>query len=456
MTHAIHLIISNRVAGEALARSQEALGHNVARLVANEAADAVLVDDKLSLRALTKGAVSGQDVAYCFITRDGRVLASSLPGTTPYALIDARRSSDTSSFVIASGRARYLDVAEPILNGSAGTVRVGVDLSVVEATRHRVSLLLGILAVGVIAVGVIAAFVVGRSIAHPIRVLLDAADRFDPAGEAHAVESSSSDEVGELAERFNRMMVRLKVAYEEQVRAREKQGQTERMAALGTLVAGVAHEVNNPVAGMKTCLRRLQREDLVAESKRGEYLELIEEGLERIEDVMRHLLDFARPRPLRLEAIMVSDLIREGSSLLRPILARRRIELREDASDARVIADCKQTAQALLNLLLNAAYVTPEAGEIRIRVRQRPGLCGIAVEDDGPGVPPDIRDRILDPFFTTKPEGEGTGLGLSVIKSIVDAHGGELTLEFPAAGTVATMWLRAASGAAAQQATTPA
>ena len=73
-------------------------------------------------------------------------------------------------------------------------------------------------------------------------------------------------------------------------------------------------------------------------------------------------------------------------------------------------------------------------------VRRRPGVCGVAVEDDGPGIPPEIRQRVLDPFFSTKPE--GTGLGLSVTRSIVEAHGGDLSLEFPERGTVATAWLR--------------
>jgi two-component system, NtrC family, sensor kinase len=82
---------------------------------------------------------------------------------------------------------------------------------------------------------------------------------------------------------------------------------------------------------------------------------------------------------------------------------------------------------------------------VRIRLRQRPGGLGLAVEDSGPGIPPHIRPRILDPFFSTKPEGEGTGLGLSVTRTIMDAHGGELAFEFPAGGgTVATLWLRTA------------
>lgn len=99
----------------------------------------------------------------------------------------------------------------------------------------------------------------------------------------------------------------------------------------------------------------------------------------------------------------------------------------------------------MLNLLINAAYVTPSGGQIRLCARERAEHLGLAVEDDGPGIPEDLRARIAEPFFSTKPAGEGTGLGLSITRSIAEAHGGELTFEFPErGGTVATLWLRRA------------
>ena len=143
----------------------------------------------------------------------------------------------------------------------------------------------------------------------------------------------------------------------------------------------------------------------------------------------------------------LDGLAREGAALLQPLLHKRRIALHQvcDGDGAAcALADRKQVGQALMNLLLNAIYVTPDGGEIRLRTRGRPGQCGLAVEDDGPGIPPAIRHRIVDPFFSTKPEGEGTGLGLSVTRTIAEAHGGELSFEFPERGTVATIWLREA------------
>lgn len=125
------------------------------------------------------------------------------------------------------------------------------------------------------------------------------------------------------------------------------------------------------------------------------------------------------------------------------------LELDDGVDDVHVMADRIQVGQALLNLVLNGLFVTPKNGQLRVRLRRRLGWCGIAVEDDGPGIPAELRDRVLDPFFSTKPEGEGTGLGLTVTRSIVDAHGGELTFEFPpSGGTVVTVWLRQAGAVA--------
>jgi two-component system NtrC family sensor kinase len=441
-THAVHLLVTSHVAGEALRHEQERLGRSVARLVAREATEAVLVDDLVALHELVRSSVAGHGVAYCAIVRDQRVLATTLPARTAARFVRARGPRDHAPVVLVSGDRRLLDLAEPILQGRAGWVRVGVDMGVIGATTREVGVTLGLLAISLTLIGLVAAFVVGRAIARPVVDLVQAAERFDPSRDPPLVTPRGGDEIRELTERFNRMMVRLRAAYFEQERARQKQAGTERMAALGSLVAGVAHEVNNPLAGMKNCLRRLQRSTEPRSPKQQEYLELMEEGLERIEDVMRGLLDFARPRTLELREVAVRDVVREGTSLLRPVLARRQIALQTDDCDLRVVADRKHAGQALLNLLLNASHVTPDGGEIRLKIRQRPGLCGIAVEDDGPGIPQDLRERVLDPFFSTKPEGAGTGLGLPVTKSILDAHGGELTFEFPGRGTVATVWLR--------------
>jgi len=451
LTHAAHLVFANRISSRALAREQDALGRNIARQIARQATEPLLVDDVVSLNDLVTGAAAGEGVAYCFVIRDGRVVATSFQDGTPPALASLARPRD-GPIVVVDGGSRYLDIREPILGGAVGEVRLGMDMAILAATRHELATLLGLLAVAVIAVGLVAALVVGRGIARPLGDLLSAADGFDPAADPAPVRPRGGLEIAMLAERFNQMMRRLRSAHVEKEDARRKAVATERMAALGTLVAGVAHEVNNPLAGVKTCLRRLRHEQIPPETA-DEYLELMEEGVERVEHVMGRLLGFARPRPPRLEHVKLSELSREGTSLVQPLLHKRRISVREIAEgppETRVLADRREVGQALLNLLLNAVYVTPEGGEIRIRLRRRPGRCGISVEDDGPGIPVEIRQRVTDPFFSTKPEGEGTGLGLSVTRTIAEAHGGDLGFEFPERGTMVTLWLREAGADAAE------
>ncbi|MBI4954549.1 MAG: HAMP domain-containing histidine kinase [Myxococcales bacterium] len=451
--HAVHLVIGTRISSRALATEQELLGRSVARLLAREATEAVLVEDPIALWELTAGAVATDGVTYCFVVQAGRVLAASYGSVPqPAGVVEARKRADgVGPLVLVHAGNRYLDLAEPILDGQGGMLRIGLDMSVAQTARDRTALWLGLTALGMVAAGLVAAFWMGRRIARPVGRLLAAADRFDPSVTHVAVEVGSRDEIGELAARFNQMMKRLRTAQLEELRARQQQATTERLAALGVVVAGLAHEVNNPLAGLKNCLHRLERDDLPPE-KRSEYRDLAREALARIERVMRDLLDFGRPRPLELAPATAQALLEEGTALVRPMLRARRIALTmpegsDDGAPAPVHVDRGQIVQALLNLLLNAAYVTKDGGEIRVRRRDRDAWVGLAVEDDGPGIPEVLRARVLEPFFSTKAAGEGTGLGLSVTKSILDSHGGELELESSPAGTTVTLWLRRSDAA---------
>jgi two-component system NtrC family sensor kinase len=445
--HAVHLAVGNRVAIRALERDQAQLGGGVARLVAGEAADPVLVHDNVTLSEIIARAAAIPGVSYCFIVRDGAVLASSFPGGTPAVLVEARPRGATGPLVVVDedSRGRFLDLQEPILGGAAGHVRLGIDMALLQTTRREIALPLGLVALLVALAGVIAAVLVGRGVVRPIDELVAAADHFDLTSDPSPVSPRGGPELERLAERFNGMMTRLRAAFEEQERAKQKALTTERLAALGSLVAGVSHEVNNPLAGLKNCVHALRLGD-TDEKTRAEYLDLMDEALDRIGDVVRRLLEFGRPRPLEPARIEPRRLADDASRLVGSVLRRRNIEL-ASASDPGldgvcVNADPRQMGQALLNLVLNAAYVTPDGGRITLRLRRARGRAGIAVIDSGPGIPEGIRDRILDPFFSTKPEGEGTGLGLSVTRAIVDSHRGELEFECPAqGGTVATIWL---------------
>ncbi|MCL4810942.1 MAG: HAMP domain-containing protein [Vicinamibacteraceae bacterium] len=274
-----------------------------------------------------------------------------------------------------------------------------------------------------------------------IRPILRLNETMKEAGEgnlASRVWTSPGDEVGELGAAFNRMMDQLEEAG---LRERVQQAQlahTEKMAAVGALAAGVAHEVNNPLAGILNCIENMQAEPDNREM-RERYLVLIHDGLRRIERTVVNLLDFSRRRELRLEPTSVNNCIRHVVELVDYQLRKQRVtlELDLDQDEPAIQGDRFQLEQLFLNLTLNALQAMPQGGTLTTRTRRIDGVVTATVEDTGVGVPAAIRDRIFDPFFTTRAVGEGTGLGLSVSDRIVTAHGGRIEVEStPGSGSV--------------------
>jgi signal transduction histidine kinase len=238
------------------------------------------------------------------------------------------------------------------------------------------------------------------------------------------------DEVAELADVFNLMMDELESSREREELQRAQLAHTEKMAAVGTLAAGVAHEVNNPLAGVLASIENL-RDNPEDEEMRDRYLGLIADGLRRIERTVANLLNFARPREIKLEPTSINHNMKHVVELVEYQLRAGGVEIEMDfdSSPAVVEADHFQMEQLFLNLYLNALDAMPDGGTLQLRTRVRGGKVIAEVRDTGTGIPPEIRDRIFDPFFTTKEIGEGTGLGLAVTGSIMAAHSGTIEVE---------------------------
>ena len=202
------------------------------------------------------------------------------------------------------------------------------------------------------------------------------------------------------------------------------------MAAIGSLATGVAHEVNNPLAGILTCLEMVRANPNDA-NMRQRYLDLVEDGIKRIGRTVTSLLDFSRPRPMELEPTPVNDRLRHVVELVDYQLRSARVaaELELDPADPVVVADRFQIEQVLLNLVLNAIQAMRSGGTLTLRSRVAGEQVELEVADTGEGISEENRKRIFDPFFTTRSIGQGTGLGLSVTDSIVTAHGGRIEVE---------------------------
>jgi len=210
--------------------------------------------------------------------------------------------------------------------------------------------------------------------------------------------------------------------------------QAEKMAALGTTISGVAHELNNPLATILTWAERLSQRDLDAQSRKG--IETILGEADRAARIVRNLLTFARKRHTTRTMVDINQVVRETLALRAYEQRVTNIRLLDALASGipHVFADPHQIQQVLLNLVINAEQAMLGAngrGTLVVRTWQDEAGESVILEvnDDGPGVADDVKKKIFDPFFTTKDVGKGTGLGLTVAYAIVEEHGGRLWLE---------------------------
>jgi signal transduction histidine kinase len=244
------------------------------------------------------------------------------------------------------------------------------------------------------------------------------------------------DEIGRLGEAFRTMTADLKRSQADLIRA-------GKLAAIGGLASGVAHEINNPLNTIGVCCQSLKAQ-AVAPSLRAvpefadfpEYLGAIEEEILRCKKITTGLLDFARRREPCREAVALNEVIRGAVVLasLRPGLPEPAVELALDPALPPVSGDRDQLHQVFVNLLINALDHNRPGGRIRVASALRDGRVWAAVTDGGPGIAPENLARVFEPFFTTKKPGQGTGLGLAICRKIVESHGGSIAAGAAAGG----------------------
>jgi signal transduction histidine kinase len=236
----------------------------------------------------------------------------------------------------------------------------------------------------------------------------------------------------------------------------------EKLATVGQIAAGVAHEINNPLTSIQVCAEAVFRKaTLAVEGRVPNVIEpvdiarlgKIQEGAERIRKFSRDLTAYARPSSRETEEASLNEVVDHALSFCEPVLfdAKAKLvqELEPELPPVRVVRD--HIMQVVTNLVKNAAQALPETGGV-VTVRTFRGArasVGLAVSDDGEGIRPEDESRVFEPFFTTKPAGRGTGLGLTVVRNIVFAHGGQITFKSKVgSGTTFVVSLPSATGAA--------
>ncbi|HEY3176553.1 MAG TPA: ATP-binding protein [Candidatus Polarisedimenticolia bacterium] len=330
-----------------------------------------------------------------------------------------------------------------------GYVRVMISLADMYRTMSGLKWIFLLLTSLVITVAILLTVTLVRRMVGPLQALAGATRRIAGGNLDEVVRSSSNDEIGQLASSFNRMTTELRrsrqelemysAGLEDEVRRRTREleeaqsqlVQAEKMSAVGLLVSGVAHELNNPLAGVVGYSQLLLKTECEERVRRG--LEKINREAERCKKIVQNLQTFARKHKPQKDYIGVNGIM-ESTLELRSYQLKVdniRVETDLDAELPKTMADFHQLQQVFLNIIINAhqAMVTQgKGGILTMHSRRRDGWIVVEIEDSGPGIPSENIGRIFDPFFTTKEVGQGTGLGLSICYGIIEEHKGRISV----------------------------
>src|SRR4030066_715375 len=324
-----------------------------------------------------------------------------------------------------------LDISTPLAISSKrwGTLRIGISLEPLREESSTMIFKYIVYTIGFILVAIIIITFLFGFITKPLKQLTKEMDETKSGDEPHPSPILREDEIGTLQKSFYRLLKRIKEDEKEKERTQRNLLLTEKMVAIGKLPAGAAHAINNPLGGLLNCIYHFRRGSQSLE-KQQEYIQLMEDGIKRIQKTVTNLLEYARTPKLERTTADFNSVVETTLSLLDYQIRKNRIEVTQDipCNLPSMEVDRNQMAQVFVNIFLNAIQAMEEGGVLKIGARTLDERLLMTISDTGKGIPEDALSRVFDPFFTTKGEGTGTGLGLWITQGIVERHGGTIQL----------------------------
>ncbi len=400
-------------------------------------------------------------IAYLFIIdKDGQLIAHTFDQTVPPELLKANKASinDSVYTVIIEPKSnpniKIRDLTVPIMQGNLGVVRIGMFEENFLKSIHKTTRIFLVMVLIFLILGILGAFFFSYIITTPLKAINDISGKIE-LGNLDLQEEdfevvlnkfehvkwknilNIKDEIDVLIKSFGEMVTRLKSTYSELQKTQSSLFQSEKLASLGTLSAGIAHEINNPIAGIQNCVRRLRE---APENIRQNilYLEIIDEALKKVEKVVRGLLDFSRKPDMHLTKTSINSIIENVLLLVSYKLEKSGIAVIKNYNhnNLMVNASANHFEQVILNLVLNSIDAIDEkkmadpshTGEIMFKIKETSKSVELEISDNGIGLPNKHLKEIFNPFFTMKKVRLGIGLGLAVSYSIIEQHNGELTV----------------------------
>ncbi|RMG74052.1 MAG: HAMP domain-containing protein [Nitrospirae bacterium] len=324
-----------------------------------------------------------------------------------------------------------LDFATPLSIGKKrwGTLKFAISLEEVEHEISNMVKRILFFTIVVLIVGFFIIIILSRRFIKPITYLARTMERAGSGDLDVKVHIKGNDELALLGQSFNNMIERIKQANLELKRTHEKLLQSEKLASIGILASGVAHEINNPLGGMFNCVDMLE---LMGDNEelRNKYLNLLKDGLNRIETIVGKLLWMSRTGSRNPEVVDVKAILQDIYKFVEYRLKNKGIKYTVQIQDGlTIIIDPHDFQQIMLNLIINAVHAMKSGGILTIKGFNDDGYKVITVSDTGEGIDKENLPKIFDPFFTTKQPGEGTGLGLWLTYEIVKNYNGEIMVD---------------------------
>jgi two-component system, NtrC family, sensor kinase len=458
----INVILVHRIIFSSLEDELKHRGEFMSEIISQQATTHVLKGDIDALIVFIDE-VKSLDTAIEYILvsdANGKVIAHTFDSVLPAELLDVHSGGQTNevrtAYVNLKGveNVAIRDISVPLLDGSVGYLRLGITEEIISRTLGQATqTLLGMILI-LILISLLGTFIFSYLVTSPIKDISQIAENLNmqsireknvmfasryPSRAGRLMKTLPGDEIDILVAKFNEMVFRLQQAYDELEVAQRKLVQSEKLASIGSLAAGVAHEVNNPLAGIMNCIARMKKNP--ENRKEAEkYLDLMEEATGKMETVIKNLLNFARKPDNSKTAIIIEPVVENALALASHRLKKNNIRITFDnhAEQRYFRANANQLEQVLLNLFINSADAIEEMMEKQPNLSGKLIVCSrpldegrrllIEITDNGIGIPDENMNKILDPFFTTKAVGKGTGLGLSVSMNIIQEHGGDMEI----------------------------
>lgn len=436
-------------------------GQSISKSISERSIEPILFDDISYLdKMVSDHKKIDPGIAYIIIfDKNNDLIAHSFENTIPQEIINLNRLDFSNEVSIS----RIIDDKKedevirnfkmPIFNGNLGNIGIGIyEQNFTNSIKSINNFFLSMVALFLL-LGIIGALLFSFIITLPIKRISNISENLN----LNSINKSSKevsydneflsfaklkeklkirDEIDVLNNRFNQMVIRLQKTYEELQYTQASLVQSEKMASLGTLSAGIAHEINNPISGIQNCIRRLEKSpDNIKQNIL--YLELMSDAVNKIENVVSGLLNFSRKNDFNFEDNCLNEKIENVLFLASYELEKSQVAVKKEYTNHNyyVYASSNHIEQILLNLVLNSIDAINEKkqattnyfGEIKFNIVEFENDIVFSVSDNGIGISPDKLNSIFDPFFTQKKIKQGTGLGLTICYSIIEQHGGNIT-----------------------------